>query len=333
MALVSVIAFIAGGTIATLVLVGVVGYRPPAGAPKSAAVPSPSASPTPSGPSARGYSSMAFDEARGETVLFGGQGMSFGGQVFGDTWTWNGALWQQRHPSAEPSARAGAGMTYYPDRKLVLMWGGWLGDRQASDFWSWDGRVWAPIRAADGPPAEEQSGSSPTPVLTYDSARHLILLIRNNGNHPAAPKQPDVWAWDGSTWSHPTIPGAPLIWGTGAYDPSLSAVVFFGVDSNQNPQTWTLNANAWAKLTSVSAPQFRLDEPSPIVFANTLSTVVLVDGSGGVWRWANGDWARQGGSQQLEDARGYAIVFDSARGVVVRFGAGKTSTWNGQTWK
>jgi hypothetical protein len=258
--------------------------------------------------------------------------MGIGGHILGDTWTWDGSSWRQRHPSVEPSARAGAGMTYFPDRKLVLMWGGWDGRTQNSDFWSWDGTVWAPIGARDVPPAEDQSLSAPAPILTYDSARHLVVLIRNNGSHPAGPKTPDVWTWDGAKWSHPTLTGAPRIWGTGAYDPVRGAIVFFGVDAQQSPQTWAVSENVWTELTSVSAPKVPLDEPYPIVYVKTENTVALIDGSGGVWLWIT-KWAQLSGSQQLAEARGSSVVFDAARGLVVRFAAGRTSTWNGRSWK
>ncbi len=337
----SVIAFVAGGAIASLMLVGVLGYRPPSETKAvAAASPSPSLSPsaTASVPSGRFGASMAFDEARGNVVLFGGQTNPLGvpgpPSSLSETWTWDGAKWQQRQPSVEPPARVGAAMAYYPDRKLVVMWGGLEGNIQAADFWSWDGTNWALVRSPNAPPAEENPGwATPAPVLCYDSPQHLMVLVRNNGNHPAIPKTPDIWTWDGSTWTHPNVVGAPPIWGTGAYDPALSAIVFFGVDANQRPRTSTVKGNSWFQLNSVSAPQFELDTPPPMVYVKTVDTVALVDASGGVWLWANGDWTQQGGSRQLPEARGYSVVFDSARGVVVRYGGGQTSTWNGQIWK
>lgn len=339
-AVAAVLAFIAGGAIVALVLVGLLGYRLPASAPKPVAVasPSPSPSPTPSGPSTRFGASMAFDEERGNVVLFGGQTNPIGvpgpPTNLAETWTWDGAKWQQRHPATEPPARVGAGMTYYPDHKLVVMWGGLEGSIQGADFWSWDGANWTLLRSPNAPPAEDQSGwATPAPILTYDGSRHLVVLVRNNGNHPAFPKAPDVWTWDGSTWSHPNVAGAPAIWGTGAYDPALSGLVFFGVDASQKPQTSLVKGNAWSQLTSVVAPQFELDNPPPMVYVKTADTVALVDPVGGVWLWANGDWTQQSGSRSLQAARDYSVVFDSARGVVVRFGGGQTSTWNGQTWR
>src|SRR5438105_2716674 len=60
-------------------------------------------------PSARYRMGMAYDQARGEVVLFGGNGAT--GDV-GDTWTWDGTTWTQQHPATSPSARYGMGMAY-----------------------------------------------------------------------------------------------------------------------------------------------------------------------------------------------------------------------------
>lgn len=344
----SLISFVAGGAVATLVLVEVLGYRPSGAALKPVAVastgtspssnksPSPVASPV-IAPSSRLYASMAFDEARGNVVLFGGGGIggSSDSKGFSDTWTWDGSAWQQRHPSTEPPARTGAGMTYFPEKKVVLMWGGLEdGMRLGADFWSWDGTDWTPIRSSgDAPPADNEFYSYPGPILTYDSVRHLVVLMRNNGFHPAGPREPDFWTWDGTNWSHPSASGAQWVWGSGAYDPALKTTVFFGVDGQSNPQTWTIDGNKWTKLPSTLAPTFGLDQVPPMVFYKPANTVALVDTSGAVWLWADGDWTKQKGSEQMGSGAGFSLTFDTARGVVVRFDSGQMSTWNGQTWK
>src|SRR5688572_10134965 len=44
------------------------------------------------GPFARQSHAMAYDQARGQTLLFGGRA---GGLSLGDTWLWDGCTWQQ----------------------------------------------------------------------------------------------------------------------------------------------------------------------------------------------------------------------------------------------
>lgn len=330
----SVISFIAGGAVATLVLVEVLGYRSTGAALKPVAPASAASSPSPVAspvamPSNGQYAAMAFDEARGEVVLFGGNGS--GG---GDTWTWDGTSWHQRHPATEPPPRAGAAMTYYPDKKVVLMWGGMEGTRNGADFWSWDGADWTSVRSAVVPPARDGHVSPyPPAILTYDSERHLVVLIRNNGFIPAGPREPDFWTWDGTNWSHPGNAGAQRIWGSAAYDPALKTTVYFGVDGNSNPQTWTIDGSNWTKLSSTLAPTFGLDRVPPMVFYKPANTVALIDTAGAVWLWVNGDWTVQKGSGQMGAGEGFSLAFDSVRGVIVRFDSGRISTWNGQNWK
>jgi hypothetical protein len=66
-----------------------------------------------SGPPERDFASMAYDAARGVTVLFGG---SCDDSACGDTWTWDGRQWSQQQVSGPP-ARAGVGMTYDAARR------------------------------------------------------------------------------------------------------------------------------------------------------------------------------------------------------------------------
>jgi hypothetical protein len=72
-------------------------------------------------PSPRAYSTMAYDEARGLVVLFGG--LDAKGAVLGDTWTWDGTNWSKRTMKGPP-ARSGSAMTYDPLRGKTVLFGG-----------------------------------------------------------------------------------------------------------------------------------------------------------------------------------------------------------------
>lgn len=342
MATVGVIAFIAGAGAATAYLVGPLGYRSGSTVTAHAiASPSPTLSPSvapkATSPTARSRAGMAFDEARHVAVLFGGSALA-GQSAFADTWTWDGKSWSEQHPGVVPPARSGAAMTYDPDHQLVLMWGGYEGNVQGADFWSWNGSNWAQIHTTRFPPAEGVSGDYPAPILTYDSKHHQVVLIRNTGVHPAGPQALDAWTWDGSGWSQPKVTSSPQIWGTAAYDPALGAVVFFGLDGSSKPETWTFDGAAWTQLPSVLAPSIPIDDPSPVVYVNPPSTVVLVDNTGGWWSWQAGDWTLQDFTATLPTSTGYSVVFDSTRAVLVRISHDPTSgeqTWesSGHSWK
>ncbi len=108
------------------------------------------------GPSARVYHAMAYDAARGVTVLFGGYD---GADFLGDTWTWNGVQWAQvtwawdgvrwARVAAEgeggPSARRGHAMAYDAAREVIVLFGGRGVDGLLGDTWWWDGERWTEV--------------------------------------------------------------------------------------------------------------------------------------------------------------------------------------------
>ena len=101
------------------------------------------------GPSARAEAAVAYDPARGRTVLFGGydrQGDG-GARRLGDTWEWDGIRWQ-RVSDTGPPPRSGAAMAYHPARGVVLF-GGSGGPR--GDTWAWNGRLWSRVPVPDAP--------------------------------------------------------------------------------------------------------------------------------------------------------------------------------------
>ncbi len=343
------IALLAGAAGATAVLIGPLGFRAPGSNVTAKTTPTPSIQSSPAAakaPSPRSRAATAFDEATGTVVLFGGAAGSAGSgssqlnpaDLLADTWTWDGSAWTQLAPSSSPPARAGGAMTYDPVRKVVLLWGGFTAQGQSADFWSWNGSDWAQIRTTTAPPAEGIQGwDYPVPVLTYDRARNVITLLRNSGNHPAAPQAPDVWTWEGSSWAHASAANAPSAWGSAAYDTSRSVVVFFAQDGSGSLSTWAYDGAQWTRSSSVSGPGARPDDPPPMVTIGAATAPTLVGSTGEVWAWIGTDWTRQPGSASLPDLAGYSIAYDSRHGVIVLFGgaargAGSAQAMSNQTW-
>lgn len=97
------------------------------------------------GPEPRTRHRLAYDAARGVTVMFGGQIGSGPSSVYPqDVWTWNGRTWT-RMVAAGPSPRYMPAMAYDERRERVIMSGGSLGARPfsaLSDTWEWDGSAW-----------------------------------------------------------------------------------------------------------------------------------------------------------------------------------------------
>jgi hypothetical protein len=91
--------------------------------------------------------SMAYDQATGQMVLFGGVQTLSGGKinVLSQTWTWNGSTWTQLAPAAHPSARYGASMAYDQATGQLMLFGGTAGTNVTyGNVWMWNGTTWTP---------------------------------------------------------------------------------------------------------------------------------------------------------------------------------------------
>ncbi len=114
---------------------------------------------------------MAFDSARGKTVLFGGSATS---GVLSDTWEWNGTAWTERFPATTPSARAAHAMAFDSARGATVLFGGAESTGAGlSDTWEWDGTTWTNTLPATIP--FENSGLYSHSVA-YDSTRGRTVL-------------------------------------------------------------------------------------------------------------------------------------------------------------
>lgn len=77
-----------------------------------------------SGPEARVNHEMVYDEARGVVVLIGGRRL-YAPQLLEDVWEFDGQGWRQRTwTTSSPTPREGAAMTWDPNRRRVLLFGG-----------------------------------------------------------------------------------------------------------------------------------------------------------------------------------------------------------------
>jgi cysteine-rich repeat protein len=133
----------------------------------------------PNGPGARFGQVLAFDAARGVTVLFSGTQDTEDGKVsFSDTWELDGSAWSSRGTPHRPPPRFAPGLAYDRDRARIVLYGGGPnnpsdGRQILSDTWEYDGTDWTPRATVNAPPPL----AGPVPVI-YDSARRRIVLGR-----------------------------------------------------------------------------------------------------------------------------------------------------------
>ena len=105
-----------------------------------------------SSPQGRISHAMAFDTARGKTVLFGG--INDAEVSLNDTWLWDGVNWTEASPAHRPSARENAAVAYDSVRQVVVLFGGIDGNgRVLNDTWLWNGADWAQQSPQQSPPA------------------------------------------------------------------------------------------------------------------------------------------------------------------------------------
>jgi hypothetical protein len=108
---------------------------------------------------------VAYDSARGRTVLVGAAG----------TWEWDGTTWTQPAPTTSPAAHAGHAMAHDVARGKTVLYGG--GAQQAGgggffeDTSEWDGTTWAQQAPATNP------GPSWGHTMVYDGARGNVVLF------------------------------------------------------------------------------------------------------------------------------------------------------------
>ena len=191
-------------------------------------------------PSARSFASMAYDQASGQLVLFGG--LDVNSNVLGDTWVYNGTTWTELSPPVTPGPRSDASLTYDPTLGELVLFGGLdTSSNTLGDTWTFNGTTWTPM----GPPARSDYASA------YDSATNQLVIFGGldvNGNTLG-----DTWVETGSTWTQITSPGPTgRAYASMVYDAAIGKVMLFGgLDTNYEHARGHLGLQ-WHELVEVS---------------------------------------------------------------------------------
>lgn len=165
---------------------------------------------------------MAYDAARGQVVLFGGEN-SLG--LLADTWVWNGATWTPKSPTHSPPPRYSHVMAYDAAHGQTVLFGGLDSNNFIlPDMWVWDGTDWTnvtPAPPAPYPPARYSSS------MAYDAAHGQVVLFGGESNLGVLA---DMWVWNGGSWTNETpAPNPPArYYAAMAYDAERGQVALFG---------------------------------------------------------------------------------------------------------
>ncbi|MBL8753757.1 MAG: hypothetical protein JNK15_10695 [Planctomycetes bacterium] len=275
------------------------------------------------------YSAVAFDQARGVLVAFGGSQFL---TADAGTREWNGSGWTLRTPPNSPPGRARSAMAFDRARSRLVLFGGQDGLlQQLGDTWEFDGTTWTQATTTAGPAARThhamawdpqrgvvvlyggqstawtnetwewngtawtQFSGGPTArpsVLAYDEQRsRLVLLATQPGGSTTA-----SWERTGTTWAQvQAVAPIQQTQNGGTYDPVLGAVVANGLDFDLQPRTWRWTGTTWTTLTAEVLP--------PLVEGAALATCgqrqsLLRIGMGATswlpnsatWEWVGGVW-------------------------------------------
>lgn len=308
---------------------------PPIPSPGPTAVPKPTPSPdgtactdTAVAPGPQYGVGLAFDEATGQLVAFGGtHESSVGGPdqshlASCSAWRWD-AGWHRIPSSAAPSARSFPLMAFDPPTHLLVMYGGGGPNLDApkTDTWTWDGAQWTEWHPVSVP---TQFTIGAATASTPDG----VVILNSD----------ELWRWSSGQWVK--IGAAPEThpFGMGlAYDASSRELVAFGGQSGpgQNLRdTWTWSGSAWSRLEPVHRPSGGL---GALAFDGLRQQLVWY-GADGTWAWTGSDWLQSATPAQSPswDYWG-SLVYDPALGADVLYGQkgsieGQVWQWDGMSW-
>jgi hypothetical protein len=134
---------------------------------------------------------MAYDAARGQVVMFGGNSYNSSRQpiYLDDTWVWNGSNWVQENPPVSPPPRRAFvwQMAYDPASETVLLAGGLPFSIDDTDVWAWNGSTWTQKLSSTG-----IEGAGEAVLVTDPSSSHVLMWIPTQGF--------GMWSWTGVGW-------------------------------------------------------------------------------------------------------------------------------------
>ena len=285
------------------------------------------------GPSKRLGMAMAFDSARRQLVLFGGED---GPGVLGDTWSYDvtNSQWRELLPSTSPSARTRAAMVYDSSTGSLLLFGGQLpGAPDSNETWAFNtsSSTWTDLHASSAPPGRYAH------AMAYDSDSAEVVLFGGK----TGPEANDTWVYNSTTNSWRAM--APLQAPPGrmshmmAFDRQHGTVILFGGYSGGGMvnDTWTydLLADEWKEVDSPLVPSTR--QNAAMDYDAAAGQTVLFGGwsydspeKSDTWTFdaGTGRWTERGPASPPSARSWHRMVYDPEGERMLLFGGLRTST-------
>jgi hypothetical protein len=287
-------------------------------------------------PSGRAYPAMAYDSARGRTVLFGG-GFGCCNQP-NDTWEWDGTHWTGFSTNPAPAPSIAPGMAYDSARGVTVVFD------SSGHTWEWNGQTWTQRTTAVSPPARVWT------AMSYDSVRHDMVLF--GGNASGGVLLGDTWTYDGSNWTRMTPANSPppRMGMSMSFDSGRGVLVLFGghdANGQRLNDTWEWDGTSWTQRTAFNAtgtpyPRFwasmaydaQLGET--VMFGGDHLEPYLLGPIDDTWLWDGTTWTRDWTAAVPIYRAGQAMAYESGTGRIVLFGGTdelNPGTYYGDTWE
>jgi hypothetical protein len=278
-------------------------------------------------PSPRQNHATAFDDVRGELLVFGGLYVFVSGPL-GDFWRWNGTNWTGS-ATPGPSPRYGAKMAFDSARGEAVMFGGLTGG-MTNQTWVWNGTTWLLRSPAASPSARQLH------AMAYDRQRARVVMY---GGASSAGTLGDTWEWDGVIWLQRIAPGpVPRSQHALAYDARRGVTVLYGgqditILAQPYTDTWEWDGVAWTQRQPATSPGYRRE--FGMAYDALRERVVLFGGVGGnqeTWEWDGSNWTLRPVAASPPGRHRCGFAYDAFREHVLLFG-GQASPEVADLWR
>ena len=229
-------------------------------------------------PSPRSGFSMVYDQSNETVVLFGGQEAS--DQKLNDTWIWKHSQgWKNLYADekSNPSPRLNASMSYNPNLKGVVLFGGLTDTGCSNELWLFKDGMWKRVDQEKKPPARQLG----TMVFNPNESKLVLFGGKDDKNNRLG----DTWIYADGQWKElgkeaekPSARSSHCM----IYSPNeLGVLLYGGYDGNSLGDAWLLKENQWERTEDIDGPE-RLH--SALTFDEVSKKLFLFGGFGDTGR-------------------------------------------------
>jgi hypothetical protein len=238
-------------------------------------------------------------------------GIFFGNQLS----EWNGSTWQNIATAHAPSPRRNPAMAYDVARSRMVLFGGWTGSAYPADTWEFDGIDWQQVFPAVSPPGVSRHR------MVYDIARAETVMYYSQN------QQSGCWLYDGATW-RAAPPGPPALFTPAlVYDEARARTVLASSSHYTAPQisTWEWDGTVWTN-PQPNGPTLGFTTNGAYDSVRGLVEVAGSQGDGiATWGWDGAQWQRGTPFGYLPALWGIAAAYHAPSGAAIAFGGTLTA--------